>query len=230
MGHFTVAVQLIAKQIGDHNHLGPELGKDPAGCRLVALNDGVLLPAFAGKTAVHNELRGNAAYEIGSGAVGKIALTLLQKGLLHHAGTGGLAVCAGYGHGLYAFGDYGQKLRANLKGNAAGHGSAATVYKAGEAPEQLTYYYCYYGFQLHDFNSLSRKNVLYLQDLALQVLYRTDYAAVIKNFHQGPGELGTLSGSAGVEDGDTSNFLIERAVGMAEHSQPAALLLGGIDQ
>ena len=154
MGHLAIAVQLVPKQVGHHHHLGLQLGENPPGRRLVALDDGVFLPAFAGEAAVHHKFRGDAADEVGAGAVGKIAFPLLQKGLLHHAGAGGLAVGAGDGHGLDPRRDDGQQLRAQLQGDAAGHGGAAPVQQPGQQPQQLAEDDGNDGFQFH--GNLSR--------------------------------------------------------------------------
>ena len=154
VGHFTVAVQLIPEQVGHYHHLGLQLGENLPGRRLVALDNGVFLPAFAGKAAVHHKLRGDAADEVGPGTVGKIAFPLLQKGLLHHAGAGGLAVGAGDGHGFDPRRDNRQQLRAELQGDAAGHGGAAPVQQPGQQPQQLAEDDGKNGFQFH--GNLSR--------------------------------------------------------------------------
>ena len=154
VGHFAVAVQLIPEQVGHHHHLGLQLGEDAPGSRLVAFNDGVFLPAFAGEAAVHDKLRGDAADQIGPGAVGKIALPLLQESLLHHAGAGGLAVGAGDGHSFDPGGHDGKQLGTKLQGNTAGHGGAAPVQQPGNQAQQFAEKDGKKSVQVHD--NLSR--------------------------------------------------------------------------
>ncbi len=149
MRHFTVTVKLIAEKIGDDDDLRPELIEDLARRGLVALDDGILLAAFAGQGAVDDKLRGYAGNEVSPRTVGKITFALLKKGLLDHAGAGGLTVCAGDGDGPDVLCQKAQQLRIYFERDAAGHRRAAAVQDTRDKTQRLAHQHCQYCSEIH---------------------------------------------------------------------------------
>ena len=133
----TVAVELVAEEIRDDDDLRPQLREDRHRGGLVALDDGVLLPAAAGERGIHHELRGDARQEVRARAVGEVRFALIGKGLLDHAGAGGLAVGAGDGDGFDVLRQNAEQPRTDAQRPAPGHGGAAPVQQARHKAQQL---------------------------------------------------------------------------------------------
>ena len=136
--NFTIAVELVAKDVRSHDYFRLEAFQHRLGSRLVALDYGIFALGTAGKRAVHGKLGRNAGDEVRAGFVGKIVPVLIFKRLLDHAGAGRFAVGAGDENGADAFGKDAEHLRTDLKRHPAGKRRAAAPKQADDRARELT--------------------------------------------------------------------------------------------
>ena len=99
-----IAVDLVAIQVGDHKHLRQGCGKQDLRSAFVALDNGPIALALAGKRAVEAQRRGDALRQVRARRVVGGAPVRVDDGLLHHMSRRGLAVRAGDDDGLMAGG------------------------------------------------------------------------------------------------------------------------------
>ena len=137
VGHLAVAVQLIAKHVGHHYHLGVHIAADGLEGRLVGLDEGIGIPALACQGRVHGKLRCDAAEKIGAGLVGKERNSRIGQGLFNHAGGGGLTVGARDEDRRHVLCQRAQQMGTQLQCNAAGKIRAAPAQEPNGEPGQF---------------------------------------------------------------------------------------------